>query len=603
MGCTRRQGERTRDERLGRLVGLAALGLGLLLAPVASAATGASADAPSPQAAATTTVPPTLSSSSSPTAAVQTGAGKVRVTGPVTPGATKLRLVEDGAVVIEVKVTGNGIRSFERKSVAAGAHTYALQAGNGAGWASASSTKSVTVVAAPAAPSTPVLAEVSDTVMSVTFSRVTDAASYNIAVNGKPRAQSTPKAGAGSVVVKLDRLVIGTSYSVTVSAANVAGSGPASAAATMTLYAQMKAPAMPAVGNGTAQTGAGAAHVVAKVTPGAASYTLMIDDVASAATPTTTAKTAAFDVSSLSAGTHRFAVRVANARYTTTSKPLSLDILPAPSAASAVSVAQTADTAARVSFTPGASSTLARVYLDGALAGQVKISKGATTAGLNLTSLVALSSHHVTVVSSNVVGNSAATSPLAFTLYPVLPATVGQPVATQTIAESLTITIGTTPNATSYALMQDNVSVQETTASAGSVTFTVADLQAGSRYSFQVVAKNPRMSAPPSRFVSAFVYPVLTTAPDVVATTRYDPGDVAVVAVAFTSVAGADGYRIYVDGVLTSTRLAPTLTFTAGSATVSLNMDSTTSHTVEVSADNVMGAGPRSTAADIDPAP
>ena len=221
-----------------------------------------------------------------------------------------------------------------------------------------------------------------------------------------------------------------------------------------------------------------------------------------------------------------------------------------------MTVTQTTDTSVRVAFDPGDSARTSKVYLDGVLAAEVKVPKGATTASATIKSLVALSSHSITVVSSNVVGSAAATAPLAFTLYPTLPATIGQPAASQTVPNTVRITIPATPNATKYALLQDGVAVQEATASGGSVVFDVADLVEGHLYTFTVVAKNPRMSAPASRFVGVTVFAIVDVAPDVSLDTQYNPGNVAAVAVTFSQLTGTDGYRIYVDGVLAAARAA-----------------------------------------------
>ncbi len=540
------------------------------------------------------TSPP--ASSPTPRAAVQTGAQKVKVTGSSARGTSRVRLLEDGTVVAES--TGSTSLSFERTGVAVGSHTYSFQAGNAGGWADPSGTVSVTVVAAPDAPSTPSLEQTGDTSLEVTITRVAGATSYVVYAGGTALTTFKVRAGTGPVVKRLSKLTVGSTYSITVAAANVAGTSAASGAASMTMHAQMKRVTAPTAKDGTAQTGAGAVRVVAKVTPGAASHALVVDGSVVGTTPTLADGKVTFAVTGLTAAAHTFAIRATNPGYVTTSAALSLTVLPAPSAATGLAIQQTSDTVAKLTFTPGTGTTAATVAVDGTQVAAPRIPVGATTVTVTLPAMTALSSHSVTVTGSNVVGTAAASAPLAFTLHPALTATTGQPTAVQTGDGAVRVTIVPTTNATTYSLLQDGTKVADAVEASGSVRFDLTGVAAGRRYTFEVVAKNPRNSASKSRFVSLAVVPVLDDVPDVTATHSYGVGDTVSVVLSLAPSAGANGYRVKVDGVVSTTRYEP-LALTSGRATITLSLDSTVDHAVEVVAFNTMGNSPASTAYDV----
>lgn len=430
-----------------------------------------------------------------PDAARQTAAGRVTVSGPVTGGATSLRLLEDGAVVAEVRVSGRGVRAFTRTGVAVGSHTYAFQAGNGGGWGPVSSTVSVTVVDVPGAMGTVTLTQTATVVVQVSFAAVSGAAGYAVFADGRRRA--TIAAGDGGTVTgALRGLPVDVAASVTVMAYNVAGFGAASTAVPITPRVKLKKSNAPSTAAGTRQTSATDAVVVAKPTLGATAYTLSIDGAASGLTPVVTPTAVTFTVTGLAAGDHELAVTASNPTFTATaSKPLAFTMLPAPGAAAVVSVTQRSDTEVRVVYTPGASGTQHVIQVDGTTYATQNTRVGATTGALTVKALAPLSSHTVRVVASNPAGTAAPSAAQAFTLYPTLGGTTGTPVATQTGATTARVTITTTPNAVDYVLRQDGSDVATATASGGTVTFDVTGLTPGASYAFTVAARNPRTTA------------------------------------------------------------------------------------------------------------
>ncbi len=475
-------------------------------------------------------------------------------------GATAYKVQVDSGTV----TTLGDVATHTFSGLSAGtSYTLKISASNSGGDSTAATVSASTLPNAPAAPTGLTTSGITQTAITLSWTKSAGATGYKVQVD------SGTVATLGDVATHtFSGLSAGTSYTLKVIASN---SGGDSTAATVSASTQAALPNAPAAPTGLSTSGITQTAITLSWTKsaGATGYKLQVDS----GTVATLGDVATYEFTGLSANTgYTLKVIASNSGGDSTAATVSASTLPnAPAAPTGLTTSGITQTAITLSWTKsaGATSYKVRVGTTGAftLLGDV--------ATYTFTSLTANTGYTLQVVASNSGGDSSIVQTSASTNNVPPPPAPSAPtgLATSGITQtSITLTWTKSGGATGYKVQADSGTV---TTLGDVATYTFSSLSAGTSYTLKVIATNAGGDSAAAS-VSAST---LLNAPTGLSTSGITQ---TAITLSWTKSAGATGYKVQVDsGAVATLGDVATHTFSGLSAN--------TQYTLKVIATNADG--------------
>ncbi len=456
--------------------------------------------------------------------------------------------VVSGAASYDVSVNGD-VRnttsaSYTYTGLSAGTtYSYAVRAKNNDGSSSYSSTQSITTI-----PSTPtgVIASATDNTVTISWSAVSGATSYDVSVNGDVR-------NTASTSYTYTGLSSGTTYSYAIRAKNSSGFSAYSSAQSIVTPSTFSGISIPS--NVTASATSNSVTVTWSGVSGATSYDVSVNGDIRNTTSTS------YTYTGLSAGTaYSYAVRAKN-NNDSSSYSTSQSITTIPSVPTGV-IATASSNSVTVSWSAvsGASS------YDVSVNGDVRSTNGTS---YTYTGLTSGTTYSYAVKAKNSSGFSAY-SPAQSLVTPDQTLSVPTDVTATATADTITIFWNGVVGATNYDISV-NGDVRNTT----NAYYTYTGLTSGISYTFMVRAKNSNGSSAYSASRSITTAVLTPTVPTVVTATATSNS----VTVSWVAVSGVTSYDVSVNGDVRNTT-STSYTYTG------LDSDKVYSYAVRANNDN-----------------
>ena len=471
-------------------------------------------------------------------------------------GATAYKVqVDSGAVA-----TLGDVATHTFTGLSAGT-TYTLKviASNSGGDSAAASTSASTLPNAPAAPTGLATSGITQTSITLTWTKSAGATSYKV------RAGTT---GAftllGDVATyTFTSLTANTAYTLQVVASN--SGGDSSSAQTSANTNNVPPPPAPSAPTGLATSGITQSSITLtwSKSAGATGYKVQADS----GTVTTLGDVSTYTFSSLSAGTsYTLKVIATNAGGDSAAATVSASTLPAaPTGLATSGITQAAIT---LSWTKSTGATAYKVQVDSGTVATL-----GDVATHTFTGLSAGTSYTLKVIASNSGGDSAAASISTGTLpnAPSAPTGLSTSGITQT---AITLNWTKSAGATGYKVQVDSGAV---TTLGDVATYTFSSLSAGTSYTLKVIATNAGGDSAAAT-VSASTLPAVPTGLATSGITQTG------ITLTWTKSAGATGYDVKLSTANSWTTLGDVATYTFGS------LSANTQYTLQVRAKNSAGA-------------
>ncbi len=471
-------------------------------------------------------------------------------------GATAYKVqVDSGAVA-----TLGDVATHTFTGLSAGtSYTLKVIASNSGGDSAAASTSASTLPNAPAAPTGLATSGITQTSITLTWTKSAGATSYKV------RAGTT---GAftllGDVATyTFTSLTANTAYTLQVVASN--SGGDSSSAQTSASTNNVPPPPAPSAPTGLASSGITQTSITLSWTKstGATGYKVQVDS----GTVTTLGDVATYTFSSLSAGTsYTLKVIATNAGGDSAAASVSASTLPAaPTGLSTSGITQSAIT---LSWTKSAGATAYKVQVDSGTVATLGDVATHTFSGLS-----ANTQYTLKVIASNNGGDSAAATVNASTLpnAPSAPTGLTTSGITQT---AITLSWTKSAGATGYKVQVDSGAV---TTLGDVATHTFSSLSAGTSYTLKVIATNAGGDSAAAS-VSASTLPAVPTGLATSGITQTG------ITLTWTKSAGATGYDVKLSTANSWTTLGDVATYSFG------NLSVNTQYTLQVRAKNSAGA-------------
>jgi len=514
--------------------------------------------AASPQSAGVTPVPPVTAPPAPSGLSATPGNAQVTVSWTVVAGASSYNVYRSTNAGSQGSKLGSSSTSVYSDTTAVNGATYFYEvtadnaAGEGLASAQSSGATPTVPVNVPTAP-TGVNATAGNAQVTVSWTGVTGAPSYNI-YRSTSRGSQGSKLGSSSTTVYLDVTAVnGTTYYYAVTADNAAGEGPSSTSSSgATPIVALTAPASP--------TGVNAAAGNAQVTvtwtgvTGATSYNIYrSSSQGSLGSKIASSSTVTFaDSSAVNGTTYYYVVRAANAAgespVSTQSAPAT-PVIPVTLSAAPVGVNATAGNAqVTVTWTAAARATSYNIYRSTTQGPQG--SKVGSSAAATYTDLAAVNgtTYYYVITAVNAAGeSSASTQSTAAT--PKLPVVVPTaPTGVNATAGNAQVTVSWTgvTGVTSYNIYRSSSqgSIGTKIASSSNVTFVDSSAVNGTTYYYVVRAANAAGESPASTQSAPATPAIPVTLPATPVGVNAMAGN-AQVTVSWTVAARATSYNIY----------------------------------------------------------
>ena len=480
-------------------------------------------------------------------------------------GATAYKAQVDSGTV----TTLGDVATHTFSGLSAGtSYTLKVIASNSGGDSTAATVSASTLPNAPAAPTGLATSGITQTAITLSWTKSTGATAYKVQVD------SGAVATLGDVATHtFTGLSAGTSYTLKVIASN---SGGDSAAATVSASTNNvpAPPAAPSAPTGLSTSGITQTAITLSWTKstGATAYKVQVDS----GTVTTLGDVATYEFTGLSAGTsYTLKVIAFNSGGDSTAATVSASTLPnAPSAPTGLTTSGITQTAITLSWTKSTGATAYKVQVDSGAV--VTLGDVATH---TFTGLSANTQSTLKVIASNSGGDSAAASVSASTLpnAPAAPTGLSTSGITQT---AITLSWTKSAGATSYKVRAGTTGAFTLLGDVATYTFT--SLTANTGYTLQVVASNSggdSSSAQTSASTNNVPPPPAPSAPTGLSTSGITQTSITL---SWTKSGGATGYKVQADsGTVTTLGDVATYTFSSLSAG--------TSYTLKVIATNAGG--------------
>ena len=453
-------------------------------------------------------------------------------------GATSYQLYRGATLVASPTTTS----ATDSGLTAATSYSYTVKAVNAGGSSAASAALAVTTLPnVPAAPTGLVSSGVYATGATVSWSAASGATSYQVfrgsTLIASPTATSVNDSG----------LAAATAYSYTVKAVNSGGTSGASAVLVVTTL-----PNAPAAPTGLASSGVTATDATITWAPssGATGYSVLRDGVAVGTTSTAT-----FSATGLTAGTtYSFTVAATNTGGTSAaSSALAVTTLPnAPAAPTGLASSGVTASGVTVSWSAVSGAASYQVFRGSTLI--------ASPTGTSVTDsgLTASTAYSYTVTAVNSGGTSAASSVLAVTTLPSVPAAPTGLASSGVTASGVTVSWSAVSGATSYQVFRGSTLI----ASPTGTSVTDSGLAASTAYSYTVKAVNTGGTSTASPALAVTTSAATPTTPDAPTGLAASGLTATTVTLTWNAVAGAASYDVYDNGSWINWSTTPSITLT-----------------------------------------
>jgi len=440
--------------------------------------------------------------------------------------------------------------SFSKTGLIAGtAYTYYVTATNITGTSANSNTVNVSTVSS--APVASAATNITTTSFTANWGTVTGAITYNLFVDG------VSVYNGSSTSTNITGLTAGTAHSYYVQAVNSGGTSPSSTTINVSTVASA-----PVASAATSITDTSFTANWATVS-GATSYNLYIDS-----TLAYSGSNLSFNKTGLTASSaHSYYVQAVNSGGTSAnSGTINVTLNPAtplaPVASAATSITTTSFTANWASSANASSYTL---YVNG-----TSVYTGSSTSA-NITSLTAGTAYNYYVTATNITGTSPSSTTINVNTVPSAPVAT---TATSIGSTGFTANWGSVTGATTYKLYVDGTNVYTGTA----LTYAVTGMSSATTHNYYVTAINSGGTSANSNTISPLTLPVapVANAASGMTTVAYTAN--------WSSVTGATGYKLYLDGSATPITLGVVTSYNV----TGLSFD--TSHNYYVVATNATGS-------------
>jgi len=390
-------------------------------------------------------------------------------------------------------------------------------------------------LSAPTATSTITFENVSASSITVNWTEVGDATSYDLYYGNDVLVTTT-----GATTYNDTGLDSNTTYTYYVIASNDAGDGPASSDfSTTTLVSIPDTPSVPTFSN-VAST---ALTVNWDAVSGATYYVLYQDDVSVVTTSVTSSNRSGLSAST----TYVYTLKAGNAGgLSATSDSATTTTLPgAPDAPSVPTITNVVSSSLTVSWSDVANALNYRLYENGSLV----TTTVATTS--NRTSLTPSTSYTYYVLAGNAGGWSASSTAVSTTTLPLPPSAPSAPTFTNVASSSLIVSWTAVSGVTYYELYEDDILVDTTVAT----TSQRSSLASDTLFSYYVIAGNSGGESASSSVATVSTLPLPPDAPAVPDITDLASSSLTV---SWTDVDGATSYKLYENDVLVDTTVVTT---------------------------------------------